>query len=222
MLAKAPFFKDLPTEDLTAINKLFNAGHFSLGDVIYYEEEPATRLRVVVSGKIKLMRQTLEGKNVLIDVLKPGEFFGTLSNLGDDTYTETAITQTHSCILSIHAKDFRRILNEYPLVTLKVLDLTADRLKASRDNLLELSTLPVEKRIASIMLKLSKKFGEANDVGLLIQMPLTRKDLADMAATSTETASRVMSQFKKDGIIDAGRQWVAITGKKQLAQAVDR
>ena len=221
MLSKAPFFKGLPAENLASINKLFNAAHFSLGDVIYYEQEPATRLRVLVSGKIKMMRQTLDGKDVLIDVLKPGEFFGTLSNLGDDTYSETAISQTQSCVLSIHAKDFRKILNEYPVVTLNVLDLTADRLKASRDNFLELSTWPVEKRIASILLKLSDKFGEAHDVGLLIQMPLTRKDLADMAATSTETASRIISQFKKDGIIDAGRQWVAITGKKQLAQAVD-
>src|SRR5690625_4190812 len=93
----------------------------------------------------------------------------------------------------------------------------AGRLQASRDSLFELSTLPVDQRIARILYRLAEKFGEQDDeFGLLIQMPLTRKDLADMAATTTETASRVISRLKKDGIIHAGRQWIAIEELQEL------
>ena len=217
MLSQAPFFKGLDPEMLREVNKRFSATHFEAGEMIYYEDEPALRLRVVVSGKVKLMRHTEEGKDVLIDMLKPGEFFGTLSHLGGEVYSETATSQTHTCILSIDSQAFRDILTQYPVVAVNVLDIMAGRLQASRDSLFELSTLPVDQRIARILYRLAEKFGEQDDeFGLLIQMLLTRKDLADMAATTTETASRIISRLKKDGIIHAGRQWIAIEDLQEL------
>ncbi|MEX0685533.1 MAG: Crp/Fnr family transcriptional regulator [Balneolales bacterium] len=217
MLGKAPFFKGLSADKLGMVNKYFNARHFETGEVIYFENDPATRLRVVVNGKIKLTRQAHEDKDVLIDILKPGEIFGTLSDLGDHTYNETAIAQTNSCVLSIISSDFRSIMNENATVAINVLDITTARLISSRENFLELSTLPVDKRIYRILCKLSEKFGEPYGNGILIQMPLTRKDLADMAGTSTETVSRIMSQLKKDDIIDTGRQWVTILNPDYIA-----
>src|SRR5690625_380686 len=93
----------------------------------------------------------------------------------------------------------------------------AGRLQASRDSLYESSTLPVDQRIARILYRLAEKFGEQDDeFGLLIQMPLTRTDLADREATTTETASRIISRLKKDGIIHAGRQWIAIEDLQEL------
>lgn len=217
MLSQAPFFKGLDHEMLSEVNKRFSATHFEAGEVIYSEDEPALRLRVVVSGKIKLMRHTEEGKDVLIDMLKPGEFFGTLSHLGGEVYTESATSQTHTCVLSIDSKDFREILTRYPVVAVNVLDITAGRLQASQNTLFELSTLSADQRIARILFRLAEKFGQPDEeFGLLIQMPLTRKDLADMSATTTETTSRIISRLRKDGIIHAGRQWIAIEDLEQL------
>lgn len=219
MLSQAPFFKGLDPERMREVNKRFSATHFEAGQMIYYEDEPALRLRVVVSGKVKLMRHTEEGKDVLIDMLKPGEFFGTLSHLGEEVYTETATSQTHTCILSIEAKDFREILSEYPMVAVNVVDIIAGRLQASQNSIFELSTLSVDQRIERILFRLAEKFGQPDEeFGLLIQMPLTRKDLADMAATTTETASRIISRMSKDGVIHTGRQWIAIEDLKALEE----
>ena len=74
----------------------------------------------------------------------------------------------------------------------------------------------VEQRLAHVLLKLVEKIGEQDDVGLLIQMPLGRSDLAELTGTTTETASRVMSQFQKEGLIQTGRRWVAITNINEL------
>jgi CRP-like cAMP-binding protein len=71
---------------------------------------------------------------------------------------------------------------------------------------------PAEKRIAHILLKLARKLGQAGEEGLLIQTPLGRDELAEMAGITPETASRVISQFQKEGLIHTGRQWVALTG----------
>src|SRR5699024_54033 len=99
-----------------------------------------------------------------------------------------------------------------------VLDIMAERLQTSQDRVRQLTTLPVEQRIANILVTLCDKFGEDSKRGKLLQLPLSRKDLADMAGTSTETASRIMSQFQEEGLITSGRQWVAINDREQLSK----
>ncbi len=217
ILHNLPFFKNLTHENIHEINKLFRDYHYAPGDTIYFTGDTATRLCVVASGSVKLLRHSAIGQNVLIDILKPGEFFGSLSALGDNVYSETSEAQTVSCIMTINAEDFRTILNNYPTAALSVLDITTERLRGAHEMMRQLSTHSVERRIAYTLLKLSDKLGEQKDIGLLIQIPLSRYDLAEMTGTTTETASRIMSHFQKDGLIKTGRQWVAITDIKKLS-----
>ncbi|WP_440999299.1 Crp/Fnr family transcriptional regulator [Fodinibius sp. SL11] len=216
-LSMVPFFEDLEKEELTAINQQFSAAHHQAEETIYHQDERATMLRVVVHGAVKLVRHTMDGKDVLLDMLQPGEYFGNLSNTGRAIYSETARAQTDVCILSIRMSDFRSLLNDYPKVAVAVLDITADRLQSSQEKIRHLTTLTVKKRIAHILVMLSEKFGEQSTYGLLLQLPLSRKDLADMAGTSSETASRIMSDFQDHDIIKTGRQWVAISNMNRLA-----
>jgi CRP-like cAMP-binding protein len=84
-----------------------------------------------------------------------------------------------------------------------------------------LSVSSVEGRLAHVLLSLGDKLGEQDKVGLLIQLPLGRADLAELIGTTTETVSRMMSQFQKDGLIQTGRRWVAIVDKTSLAELRD-
>lgn len=211
-----PFFAHLSIQELRDINKQFTATHFAAGDTIYYQDERATMLRVVVHGAVKLVRQTFEGKEILLNMLKPDDYFGNFSASGNATYSETAQAQTDACILSMRMRDFRSLLEQYPKVAVSALEITAARLQSSQKKIRHLITLPVKNRIAHILMILCEKFGEDSSRGKLLQLPLSRKDLADMAGTSTETASRVMSQFQDDGIITSGRQWVAINDPDRL------
>lgn len=215
-LGMVPFFRELTKEQLREVNKKFTANHYSKKETIYRQGDSATMLRVVVAGKVKLISHTLEGEGVLLDMLQPGDFFGNPTAGSRDVYNETAETQTSACILSIRISDFRDIMNEYPSVAMSVLDITAERLKQSRQRIRHLTTLPVKKRLAHILVTLANKFGEKHSRGLLIQLPLSRKDLADMAGTSAETTSRIMSQFQEEDLITSGRQWVAIKDKPEL------
>ncbi|HEY5903479.1 MAG TPA: Crp/Fnr family transcriptional regulator, partial [Anaerolineales bacterium] len=157
-----------------------------------------------------------------LDILKPGEFFGSLSALGDDVYPETAEAQTQTCVLSIGAEEFRKILESRPGVAIKVLEIVSARLRLAHERLMQLNTLPVEARLASILVVLSGKFGKRRDVGLLIEVPLTREDLAAMTGTTTESASRALSQFQKDGLIRSGRQWIALRDVEGLKTIAER
>jgi len=220
-LGMVPFFQSLSAEELSDIEKKFSATHFSEGDAIYYQDGRATMLRVVVHGAVKLVRHTLDGKEVLLDMLQPGEYFGNLSASGSVSYSETAGAQTDACILAIRMRDFRSLLDEYSGVARSVLNITAGRLQSSQQQIQHLTTLPVKNRIAHILIMLCDKFGEESKHGKLLQLPLSRKDLADMSGTSTETASRMMSDFQNEGLVTSGRQWVAINdpdGLKKIAE----
>lgn len=221
ILSRVPFFAGLKHEEVEQINRLFRERGYSPAETICFAGDRAENLFVVADGRVKLLRHSLSGRNVLLDMLTPGEFFGSLSTLGDEVYPDTAEAQTQTCVLAIDASDFRQILETYPQVALKVVDIMAERLRTAHERVRQLSALSSEGRIANILLVLGKKFGKSSDVGLLIQSPLTRDDLAAMSGTTTETASRVMSQFQKDGLIQTGRKWVSIIDQQALERIAE-
>lgn len=216
ILGRVPFFAGLSPEDIAAINRRFHEHGYEPGEIIYAAGDPAGRLYVVAAGKVKLLRHSQAGKDVLLDLLIPGEFFGSLAGLGEAEYPDTARAQTTICVLGIGAEDFRSILATYPGVGLKVVDILAARLQEAHERVRQLSALPAEQRIASTLVRLAEKLGERRPEGWLIQTPLSRDDLAEMTGATPETASRVMSQLQKDGLIRTGRQWVAITDRQRL------
>lgn len=215
-LGMVPFFHDLSESELREVNKKFTADHFPKGENIFRQGDISTMLRVVVAGNVKLVYHTPEGQSVLLDMLKPGDFFGNPTADSSDVYNETAETQTTACIISIRNSDFREFMQRYSSVSIAVLEIMADRLNESRERIQHLSTLSVKKRLAHILYNLAKKFGEDNRHGLLIQLPLSRRDLADMIGTSAETTSRIMSQFQEENLITSGRQWIAVNDLKEL------
>ena len=209
-LGLVPFFQTLDRQSLHKINVLFRAHHVRQNDVIYRQHDKAAYLRILVFGAVCLLHHTETGKDILIDLLQPGEYFGTLPLLGDDHYSETAYAHTDCCILVINGTDFEQILHFHPDIAIALIGINAHRLKKARDTIRHLASSPVEKRIAATLLSLAQKFGIEKDDELLVQLPLSRKNLADITGTTTETASRVMSQFQDDRIIKTGRKWVSI------------
>lgn len=215
ILRSIPFFKSLSDQDVEAVNRYFKEMGFSPGEYLYLSGDLGRRLFVLAEGRVRLLRLTASGKQVMLDLIIPGEFFGSLSQDGQP-YPDSAQAQTPVCALAISADDFRSLLAAYPPVALDVLDSLSARLQEAHNSIHLLSAEPAEKRIAYILLKLGKKLGRPGSEGLLIETPLGRDELADMTGITTETASRVISQFQKEGWIATGRQWVAIKDEAAL------
>ena len=216
ILGKLPFFQSLSEIELQQINDMFYQKDYAAGDIVYFSGDPAENLLVIAEGRIKTLHHTLTGKEVLLDLLTPGEFFGALSGYGRDAQSETAQAILPSCILVIDRDNFQQVIQHHPGVGIKVIDIMAKKLHAANERVHLLSALPVEGRIANILLKLGEKFGEQTEYGLLLQVPLTREDLAGMTATTAESASRVVSQFNKSGLIRSGRGWIALVDIQSL------
>ena len=216
IISRLPFFKHLPADAISKINNRFHDHEVSTDERIYFEGDETEYLYLVAMGKVKLVRNTDSGREVLLDILRGGEYFGALRVFGGRVYTETAVAQTDCCILQISSVDFENILSEHPDVTRKVLEAVSKRLTESQEVVKQLSAYTIEQRIASALLHLAGKLGEARGQDVLIQLPFSRQDLAAMTGATTETVSRVMSRFGEAGVVKSGRKWVTITDMKRL------
>ena len=218
IIGRLPFFRHLCPEIILEINRLFEDREIVAGQTIYCEGDPAEYLYIVTTGKVKLLRNTSMGREVLLDILQSGEDFGNVAHLNKKGYSESAVAHTSGCILRISAKNFETILVQHPDVTLKVLDAVGKRLEESQEVIKQLSTFSIEARIAAVLIRLAEKLGERKQKGVLIQLPFSRRDLAAMTGTTVETVSRMMSHFSAIGWISTGRKWVAINNLHALEQ----
>jgi len=216
ILGQVPFFRGLAASDQAWINSLFREKDFETDEVICLSGDPAEQLFVIADGRVRLLRHSLDGREILLDLLTPGEFFGALSGLGNDVYPETAQAHSSCCILLIDREAFRKVLERYPAIALKLIDIIAGRLRIANERVHQLSALSVEARIASILLMLADKFGEKKGTECLLQVPLSREYLSGKDGATTESASRVMSRFQKGGLIHSGRGWVAVIDRAGL------
>lgn len=222
IVGRLPFFKHLPAEAITKINLLFHDRDAHADERIYFEGDDAKFLFLVAMGKVKLIRNAASGRDVLLDILRGGEYFGALTALGGRVYAETAIAQTDCCILQISSADFEAILSEHPEVARRALEVVSQRLVEAQEIVQQLSSFTAEQRIAAALLRLAGKLGEARGDNVLIQLPFSRQDLAAMTGATTETVSRVMSRFAEEKLIKSGRKWVTITDAKRLQQLAEK
>ncbi len=218
ILAEIPFFEALSAADVHSINQRFVDRGFEPGATIIREGESADRLLVVAMGIVKLFRTTESGGTILIDILGSGEYFGSLAGYGPDRYQDTAIARSRVCALSIDSVAFRRILGEHSSVALKAVEALSNRLHLAHEMVRQLGGYSAEARIAYVLLRLADKLGVSWQDSTLIQAPLTREELASMAGTTTETASRAVSRLQKQHIITAGRGWIALTDGEALRE----
>lgn len=220
ILRALPFFVDLQESGIAWCCGMFGDRGYDPGNPVYLSGQAALRLFVVARGKVKLIRTGAGGQNFLIDMLGDGDFFGSFKGVGEDTYSESAIAHVQSCVLAIEAGAFTSILSRFPSVSLRLVRILAERLRRAHEQLEILGGSSVEGRIAFTLLHLAQKFGEKRRADILLQLPLSREDLGEMAGTTTESASRIISSLHRDGVIRTGRRWISVVDRGRLSALV--
>ncbi len=206
VLTRAKFFAELAPDDVASLDDRMQVRSYEAGDAVYSAGQDANQLFVLASGRLKLMRPSPSGQDTLLDVITVGGLFGTLGELGDPRYLDSAIALTDVCALSISSADFHDVLREHPPVALAVLQDMADRLAQSREVVRGMAADTVEQRVAATLLSLADKVGRESRDRIILDLPLTRADLAAMTGATTESVSRVMSRLRRDGLVETGRK----------------
>lgn len=220
VLAATALFGDVGEAGIADIGERMTASSWAAGEYLYVEGDPADELFVVAAGRAKMVRTDADGVEVVLDVLGPGDLFGGLASLGVGEHAESVVAMRTTCVLRIGSEGFRGLLADYPAVAVRAFDEVASQLGVTRAAFAA-TTGTVARRVAGALIRLAAKFGEPAPEGLLIQVPLTRSDLAGMTGSTTESVSRAMSAMRRDGIIATGRKWTAVTDMGALRDIAD-
>ena len=219
VLSLAPYFRGLDAAALDAVDARVRARTYAPDEAVYRAGEPADALYVVAEGRVRLSQVTVDGSETVTDVLVPGELFGAMSTLGEPSHRQSASALVGSCVLRIGQGDFRGLLLEQPRVALRVLDDVAARLARAHTDIGGQGTDTVPQRVARALLRLADKLGEDRGPrGVMLEVPLSRADLAGLARSTPESVSRVMSRWKKDGVVDSGRRWTSLLDRAALEE----
>lgn len=210
MLARTPFFADLSAEQIADVDRRCRARHFDTGDRVYSAGDRASEMFVVAAGAAKSQRGTADGRETLLHLCGPGDFLGAVPALGEDEYPDSAWALAPTCLLGLDAAEFTAIAEEHPVVALAALRVVSKRLSDTQNTVHLLAAAPLDSRIAATLLGLSDKVGRQWRGATLLEVPLSRDDLAAMTGSAPESVSRVLSAWRTAGHIDSGRRWIAV------------
>ena len=220
VLAATALFGDLGEREIADVGERMTARSWAAGEYLYIEGDPADDLYVLASGRAKMTRTDADGAEIVLDMLGPGDLFGGVATLGMGVHGDSVMALNTTCALRIDSDGFRALLGDYPAVAMRAFDEVAGQLSSTRAAFAAV-TGTVAQRVAGALVRLAAKFGDPGPGGVLLQVPLTRADLAGMTGSTTESVSRAMSAMRRDGVIDTGRRWTAITDMAALRELAE-
>jgi CRP-like cAMP-binding protein len=215
-LQQVGLFQGIAPPDLIRIAQGARRRSISAGIFLFHQGDPAEVIYIPVLGRLKITQITPEGYEVLLRYVGVGEMTGATAVFGDTTYPASAETVEEATVLGWDNEAMIELIGQYPRLGLNILYLLSVRLQELQDRLREMSTERVERRIARALLRLVSQLGRKAKTGVLIDLPLSRQDLANMTGTTLYTVSRILSGWDDEGIIEAGREKVLIKQPPRL------
>jgi CRP-like cAMP-binding protein len=209
-LEQVSLFQNLGAADLTKILELARKRQFPEEAFFFRQEDPANLLYVLTEGQVKLTRLTPEGSQVLLRFIHPGEMFGGISVFGDATYPVSAQAARECVVLTWDTETLTQMIEAYPRMAINSMRHLAQRVQELQQRNIELATERVERRIAHALLRLASASGRKVEGGVLIDLALSREDLAEMTGTTLYTVSRTLSAWQQQGIVEVSRERVLI------------
>ena len=215
-LSNAPLFGQLPRDAVEQVAGHFRVKRVQRGGFVFLEGAPASSLNVLAEGRVKVIRETDEGQEVILRLIQCGEIFGGAGGWGEATYPASARAQEDAVVLQLPADSFSDLIARQPGFAMAVVHELGQRLRTAEARIRELQTERVERRIARVLLRIANKTGVKTETGIELGSPLTRQDLAELAGTTLSTASRTLSAWDQQGIVEAGREHVKIVRPHEL------
>jgi CRP/FNR family transcriptional regulator len=217
-ISKIPFFSSLSPGEIGEISRCMGVKSFRRRETVFSEGAPSGFFYILISGKVKMTKSSAEGKEIIIELISPGDFFGAFAALRGFPYPADAVAMADSVVLSIGRPDLLRIIERFPNLMYNLTSHLSERVREFPDVLKSIALERVELRISSLLLKLARKTGaKTEDGGLQINMKLTKQDIAEMVGSTVETTIRVMSRFEKAGLIKTAAGRIVIRNRKGLA-----
>jgi len=217
-IKKIELFKNLSDEEIKELDPYLVTSTYKKKEDIFFEGSQPEWFYIVSKGKVKITKISHEGKELILELISPNDIFGGVAVIRGFPYPANAVAMESTEVLKISRKNLMRLVDRFPNLMYCIALQLGDRMKSSYDSLKNIALERVEARIAALLLKLAGKVGVETKSGLMIDMRLTKQDVADMVGTTVETSIRTFSKFKKEGLVSATDGKFVIKDRKALAE----
>jgi len=217
-LRRSAMFKRLSQDDRQHLGSVSRLRSYTRGDRIFGEGDASDFFYVVVSGRVKIVKMTPTGKDVILEIFGIGDPFGAVAAYEARPFPASAIALEDTVCLLTPRASFFSLLEAHPSLVRGLLLGLTQRLVELTNRLTEMSGGRVEARIARLFLKLGDNLGRPGADGITVPMPLSRQELADLTGTTIETCIRIMSRWGKDAIVRTGKDGFVLLDKAALEE----
>jgi CRP-like cAMP-binding protein len=216
ILRRTTIFRGLSADDRRRLSAIASLRQFEKGEALFREGDASDHLVTVLTGRVKVVKTTARGTDVILEIFGPGDPVGAVAAYETRPYPASAIAIEPSSCLFVPRHTFFALLEEHPTLVRGLLVGLTHRMIELTNRLTELSGGKVEARLARFFLKLASDMGQIRDAGAFIPMVLSRQELADLMGTTIETTIRIMSRWGKDDIVLTERDGFLVRDRSTL------
>ena len=198
VLKAVPLFATLPDEQLRLLTTMVTRRSATRSTTIMAVGDPTDSMYIVLSGRLKVMMSDSEGKEVILSILGPGEFFGEMGMIDDEPRSASVIAIEPCELLSFAKRDFRKCLTDNSEMSMAVMRGLVRRLREADRKIGSLALLDVYGRVARLLLDMAENVNGEK----IVTKRLPKQDIAKMIGASREMVSRVMKDLQTGGYIE--------------------
>jgi CRP-like cAMP-binding protein len=205
LLGRVPVFSTLEQDDLGRIAQLAVPRSFEPGQIVFREGDASDTCYVVRSGRARAIREHADGRTITLATFGSGDIFGELAMFEDELRSATVEAVQPTSVVAVLGPDMRRLMVEHPEISIRLVVALGRRLRETNDRLAKQSFQTVQSRVAVVLSELVAQAVAAGAPAREVLLTATQADLAKLAGSSRESASRFLAVLERAGVISQGR-----------------
>jgi CRP/FNR family transcriptional regulator len=221
LLKRVPVFSTLSAEELERVARVAVARRFAAGEVVFKEGDEGRTCYIVRSGRARAIREHPDGRAITLAHFNPGDIFGEMAMLDGERRSATVEATEGTEAIAILSADMHRLLHEHPGISVKLIAALGQRLRSTNERLARQSFQTVQSRVAAALAQLVAAAREGDrGGGRDVLITATQAELAQLAGSSRESASRFLAVLERAGIITQGRGRLTVHDPEALGRYV--
>jgi len=220
LLSKVPVFEALASDDLVRVAEVAVPRRFEPHQVIFREGDASDTCYIVQAGHARAVREHGDGRSITLAHFGPGDIFGELAMFDDERRSATVETLDAVEAIAILGSDMRRLLREHPDLAVKLVISLGRRMRQANERLARQSFQTVQSRVAGVLGQLVAQAREEGADEKDVVITITQADIAQLAGSSRESASRFLAVLERAGVVTQGRGRITVHDPDALGRYV--
>jgi CRP/FNR family cyclic AMP-dependent transcriptional regulator len=201
LLRTVPIFAELTDDDIASLARLTARKRYPKDTVVFFENEEGDTFFMILEGRIKVTILGDDGREIILSVLGPGDFFGEMALLDNEPRSATAIAVEETELLSLQRVDFQSVLTDNRSIVSALIKVLTSRLRRANHQISTLALLDVYGRVARVIVDMAREEGKRLKDGRIAFRRATHQEIANRIGTTRETVTRMLKDLERQGLI---------------------